>query len=178
MKLPKIPGRTTPAFGFSYLERSLRDCLRKRQFGTDEKSKVVEFFEQWEPQPACAYCGRAEVSRWDHIVPVMKDGATVLGNMVLACSTCDDSKSQRKFDEWMLSGVPKSPSSRGIANMSWRIERIQAYVELYSYHSAPVDDGLSEVELERLQGVRKLLASLREEVDSLVQDFRVRTGYK
>ena len=49
MKLPKVPGRTTPAFGFSYLERSLRDCLRKRQFGTDEKSKVVEFFDQWEP---------------------------------------------------------------------------------------------------------------------------------
>lgn len=98
--------------------------------------------------------------------------------MVLACSTCDDSKSKRDFDEWMLGDAPKSPNSRGIANTSCRVERIKAYVELYRYRSAPVDNGLSEVELERLQAVRKRLSSLRQEVDSLVHDFRVRTGYK
>ena len=178
MNLPRVPGRTTPAFGFSYVERSLKDCLRRRQFGADEKSKAVMFFEQWEPQPTCTYCGRTEVSRWDHVVPVMRDGATVLGNMVLACSTCDDSKSQRDFDEWMLSGVPKSPLSRGIANISRRIEHIKSYIELYTYRSEPVENRLSGVELERLQAVRERLATLRQEVDSLVDDFRGRTGYQ
>jgi len=177
MKLPKIPGRTTPAFGFSYLERSLKDCLRMRQFGIAEKDSVVKFFERLEPQPTCAYCGGAEVSRWDHIVPVMKDGATVLGNMVLACSACDDSKSQRDFDEWMQSSVPKSPLSRGTANISRRIKHIRAYVKLYRYRSKPIEDGLIGVELERLKTVRERLASLRQEVDSLVGDFRARTGF-
>ena len=178
MKLPKVPGRTTPAFGFSYIERSLKDCLRRRQFGNDEKGKVVEFFRQWEPQPTCVYCGKAEVSRWDHVVPVMKDGATVLGNMVLACSTCDDSKSKRDFDEWMLSGVPKSPLSRGIPQIARRIENIKAYVEKYSYRFEAIESGLSDVELKRVRAVRERLASVRMEVESLVDDFRGRTGFQ
>ena len=77
MKLPAVLGRTTPAFGFSFLERSLKDCLRMRQFGIEEKDEIFKFFEQWEPQPTCAYCGSTEVRRWDHVVPVMRDGATV-----------------------------------------------------------------------------------------------------
>ena len=78
----------------------------------------------------------------------------------------------------MGSGVPKSPHSRGIANVSQRIEHIKAYVELYRYRSEPIENGLSGVELERLQAVRERLATLRQEVDSLVGDFRARTGYK
>ena len=81
--------------------------------------------------------------------------------MGLACPTCDDSKSYRDFDEWVLSSSPKSPSGRGIANIPRRIEHIKAYVELYSYRSNPVEDGLIESELRRLQAVRERLASVR-----------------
>ena len=63
MTSPRVPGRTTPAFGFSYIERSLKDCLGKRQFGQAEKNAVVEYFEKWEPQPSCAFCGSTQVAR-------------------------------------------------------------------------------------------------------------------
>ena len=178
LKLPRVPGRTTPAVGFSYLERSFKDCLRQRQFGASEKSKVVEVFEQWEPQPTCAYCGSTAASRWDHIVPVMREGATVLGNMVLACATCDDSKSQREFSEWMLGNTPKSPENRSVRDIPSRIARIRAYTELYSYRPDTEEDRLTSEERQRLRAIRDRLASVRQEVESLVDDFRERTGYR
>ena len=177
MNFPKTPGRTTPAFGFSYVGRSLKDCLRRRQFGAAEKSAVVDFFQRWEAQPSCAYCGNPNANRWDHIVPVANDGATVLGNMVLACSSCDDSKQHRSFDDWMLSDAPKSPS-RHVANVPERIEHIKAYVRQFDYEPEPIEAGMDKVERERLQAIRGRLASLRQEVDSLVSDFRRRTGFR
>ena len=178
MTLPSVPRRTTPAFGFKYVERSLEDCLRKREFGRNEMRKVVEFFEQWERQPTCAYCGISDVSRWDHIVPVMSGGATMSGNMVLACSTCDNSKGRLGLYEWMQSDAPKAPKRRGVANRLGRIERIRAYVEHHAYRSEPLEDGLSGDEVQRLRAIRERLDSLRQEVDSLVVDFRMRTGYQ
>ena len=179
MNLPKTPGRTTPAFGFSYIERSLKDCLRKRQFRAAERREVSDFFERWEPQPSCVYCGnKDDVRRWDHIVPVIKGGATVLGNMVLACTTCDDSKVQRGFDEWMFSDAPDSPRTRLVPNLSQRRARIMAYIERFGYEPEPEEDILNRVERERLQAIRGRLASLRQEVDSLVSDFRRRTGFR
>ena len=178
MNLPGVPRRTTPSYGFSYVERSLKDCLRQRRFGAEEMQKVVRFFEQWEPQPACAYCGSADVGRWDHVVPVMSGGATVLGNMVLACSPCDDSRARSPFDEWMLGGAPKSPSSRGISNIPDRLVRIRAYAEQHGYESVQVEEGLNRAELKRLRSVREKLASVRQEVESLINDFRARTGYR
>jgi hypothetical protein len=70
----------------------------------------------------------------------MRDGSTVLGNMVLACQRCDHSKSQREFSEWMASDTPESPQSRGVADIPQRIDRIKAYVEQYGY-SGPASRG-------------------------------------
>ena len=112
------------------------------------------------------------------MVPVMSGGATVLGNMVLACSSCDDSKGRNAFDEWMVGSAPKSPSSRGISNIDRRIRHIRAYAKRYGYESAQVEEGLNRAELKRLRSVREKLASVRRDVESLVSDFRVRTGYR
>ena len=118
------------------------------------------------------------MTRWDHIVPVANHGATVLGNMVLACSSCDDSKSQRSFDEWMHSDTPKSPRGQKVANVAERIEHIRAYVREFDYEPASIEAGMDEVERERLRAIRGRLASLRQEVDSLVSDFRRRTLFR
>ena len=64
--------------------------------------------------PECVFCGNREVKRWDHLVPVMKGGETVLGNMVPACARCDDSKQAFPFEEWMVSDAKWSPKSRGV----------------------------------------------------------------
>ena len=176
MTLPKVPGRTTPSFGFSYIERSLKDCLRKRQFGKEEKRQVSGFFARWEPQPSCVFCGSCDVKRWDHLVPVSQNGATVLGNMVLACAQCDDSKGGRSFDEWMVSDVPKSPLNRGIPTIKQRVERIKSYIKASGYVAEPLAKGLTTSELQRLAQIRIRLDILRKETDSLIADYRSRTG--
>lgn len=118
------PQRTTLSFAFSYVDRALHEGLAKRKFGADEMGEIAAFFGSQPLQ--CVYCGSTEVTRWDHLVAVMKGGETVLGNMVPACQKCDDSKRDLAFDEWMQSDSPSSPRSRGIADVNARIELIHA----------------------------------------------------
>ena len=108
-------------------------------------------------------------------MPVMKDGATVLGYIVLACQVCDDSKAQRPFDEWMLGSSPRSPASKNIPDIAQRTDRIRAYQSHFGYAATADEDALTSSEFERLEAVRGQLSDLRKEVVSLIADFRRRT---
>src|SRR5438128_636464 len=90
--------RMYPATAFKYLERALQEGLGRRQFGSADKRQAKEFF--GEPL-SCVYCGSNNWERWDHLVPAISGGESVLGNMVPACQPCDDSKGRRPFDSWM-----------------------------------------------------------------------------
>jgi len=153
---------------------SLKACLRIRRFNKDEQRFAVEFF----GEPICGYCGNDNPTRWDHIVPVAKNGATVLGNMMLSCSECDNSKSQVDFAKWMLGDYPKSPSTRGVSDVHGRIERIKAYAKQHDYRPAPIEAELNEAEQQRLNHIRNEIVSLRREVESLITDFKDRTGFR
>lgn len=177
MNLPKTPRRTTPAFGFSYLERALKDCLRKREFGLADKQNVVDFFGQWEPQPSCVFCGTNKgVSRWDHLVAVMDNGSTVAGNMVLSCASCDDSKGRRPYEEWMRGTAAMSPTTQHVSDVEDRIRWIKRYIAEFGYVRVEEEQGLIESEVRRRAAVRSELAKLEKEVKSLVEDYRKRTG--
>jgi len=128
--------------------------------------------------PECVYCGSTDVKRWDHLVPINKGGETVLGNMVPACARCDDSKRAEPFEEWMISSVKGSPQSRGIADVAQRIERIKAYVRHFGYEIQTLEERLGRQELEMLRNIQSRLQELREDVDTLIGDYRTRTGYK
>jgi len=175
-KLPRAPQRTTPGFAFSMIGRALNGCLAARQFGQKEMAEILAFFGT--DPPECVYCGSPDVKRWDHLVPINKGGETVLGNMVPACARCDDSKRAEPFEEWMTSGVNGSPQSRGIADVAQRIERIKAYVQHFDYRVRTLEERLDGQELEKLEAIQSLLQELREDVDTLIGDYRDRTGYK
>jgi 5-methylcytosine-specific restriction endonuclease McrA len=61
----------------------------------------------------CVYCGvrvsqarkaketSSEPERFDHIVPVSKRGRSVVGNIVLACASCDDSRQDQPWEAWI-----------------------------------------------------------------------------
>ena len=98
--------------------------------------------------------------------------------MLLACAECDDSKAARPYAEWMVGETPKSPRSRGVTDVKARIDHLKAYVAAYGYMATPVEAGLTRPELDRLTNVRGKLAALRDEIDSLVRDYRDRTGYR
>ena len=176
--LPRAPARTTPAFCFSDLDRAFADCLGYRRFGKVEQNQVLEFFRQLEVHPSCVFCGIHEVKRWDHLFALSRGGETVLGNMVLACAECDDAKRDRPFGEWMVSSIPTSPLSRGVQNIEGRIERINTYVHFYKYEPKPLKSRLNEDELARLNKIRSALKLVQEEVDSLIRDYRTRTGFR
>ena len=112
----------------------------------------------------------------DHVVPVMSDGGTVLGNMVLACSRCDDSKGRSNFDEWMLGGAPQSPHTRGVPDVDQRIARIKSYSRDYGYAPSAPESWLGKAEAGRLEAIRKRLSILREDVEGLIGDYQKRTA--
>lgn len=178
MNLPKSPGRTTPAFGFSYVDRALQECLSERRFGRKEQAEVVSFFARWDERPSCAYCGALEVKRWDHVVPVAAGGTTVVGNMVLACQPCDDSKGKNPYPDWMRSGSPKSPTTREVPDIGVRVERIAAYVSHFGYRATSVEMRLAPSEVDLLARLRTDLQKLKSDVDGLIRDYRDRTGNK
>jgi len=171
-KLPLSPQRTTTGFAFSYIERALQESLASRQFGQNEMKRVLEYFELDPPQ--CVYCGSSEIKRWDHLIAVKNGGETVLGNMVPACSKCDDSKRDLPFEVWMQSDYPGSPKRRGVFDIQTRIERINAYVRHFEYEVRPLETRLTPDELTMLEQVRASIRDARRECEELIRSFAAR----
>jgi len=170
-----VPARTTPGFAFSMVSRALAECLGRRQFGQAEMQAVLQFFHMREP--GCALCGSREVRRWDHLVAINRGGETVVGNIVPSCATCDDSKRDLPYEEWMGHSAEGSPASRGVIDVAERLESIQCYVSHFGYKVHPLEQRLDERELDRLVVLQSRLSELRQEADALIRDYRIRTGH-
>ena len=175
MKLPSAPQRISPAFAFSIVNRAIREGLALRKFGRREMDEVVRFF-YGERDAECVYCGSVEVRRWDHVVPVMRGGDTVLGNMVLACASCDDSKQDSNFEQWMTSEAPRSPRSRDVVDIASRVQRIRQYVEHFGYEARPIEQRLDEGERDELEDIQRQVEEARQRLAQLILDHRVRVG--
>jgi hypothetical protein len=79
----------------------------------------------------CAYCGD-KATGWDHLRPiVLKHRPTgfisEIGNLVPACATCNSSKGNAQWREWMLGTAEHSPSGRGVADVADRVARLDRY---------------------------------------------------
>ena len=172
MKIPRVPQRTTPSFAFSMVERALQEGLGLCKFRPVEVERVLAFFGN--DPPECVYCGSREVERWDHLVPIREGGETVIGNMVPACARCDDSKRNAVFEEWMVSDCKHSPKSRGVEDIEYRVERIKEYMRHFGYAPRRLDERLDVDEKERLDVIRAKLQEVRREIESFIEDYRVR----
>ncbi|KAA3644150.1 MAG: HNH endonuclease [Chloroflexi bacterium] len=173
-RLPRSPSRTTAGFAFSILNRAIKEGFADRAFGKAEMQEVLAFFDT--PEPECVFCGSLEVARWDHLFPISRGGDTVLGNMVLACARCDDSKQHLDFEEWMLSDQRYSPNTRGVKNLDARIARINEYEKAYSYEPMQIERRLNATEFNTMNSLQTRMAQLKDELEELIQDHRERTG--
>ena len=173
MALPKAPQRTTPAFGFSLVDRAIREGFASRAFGQSEMAKIVRFFFN-DKEPDCVYCGSRDVGRWDHVVPVAKGGDTVVGNMVLACATCDDSKQAFNFETWMKGPAPKSPGNRGVKDISQRVRRIRQYAKKYEYEARDFAQRLDKAEQDELHEIQNQMSDVRRRLEGLISDYQRR----
>ena len=166
MPLPRAPQRITVGFAFSFVDRAIQEGLANRRFGQPEIAAVIEYFGTDPPQ--CAYCGDEDVRRWDHLVAVKWCGDTVLGNMVPACSRCDDSKRDMPYEEWMLSGARHSPKSRGVPDVEQRVARLRAYAEKYQYSPRSREERLVAADVEELMRLRHKLGGMRKEIEQFL----------
>lgn len=172
MKLPRVPSRIGPGFAFSIVNRAIRECLSDKKFGQKEINEVLTFFDMNPPE--CVFCGSPDVKRWDHLVPIKKDGETVLGNMVPACAHCDDFKGKNLFEEWMISEVKGSPKNRGVKDVKKRLEQIKAYKKHYGYTPRRLEKRLDKNELKMLTKIRSGIQELREDIDEVIKHYKDR----
>ncbi|HEV3417236.1 MAG TPA: HNH endonuclease [Pirellulales bacterium] len=80
----------------------------------------------------CAYCGDPS-TEWDHLRPLVINRRPTgyiseIANLVPACGKCNQSKGNKPWRIWMLNSSAKlSPTGRGLANVTDRISRLEAY---------------------------------------------------
>ena len=79
----------------------------------------------------CAYCGDTS-TEWDHLNPLVSGKQPTgyiseIENLVPACGKCNQSKGNKPWRDWMLSGARLSPKTRGIADLDRRIQLLERY---------------------------------------------------
>jgi len=145
----------------------LLEGIGRRKFGVEEMAKVAVFF--GEPV-RCVYCDGSEVERWDHLVPVVAGGETVLGNMVPSCAPCDDSKSKSDFATWLRAQVSRGRISAKSGEE--RIARLHAYNEHFGYVPTELSSRLAAEDAAQLTELRSRLLTLRRDVEAFLARVR------
>lgn len=79
----------------------------------------------------CIYCGDA-ATEWDHLRPIVRGQRPTgyiseIANLVPACGKCNQSKSGSDWRAWISGRAPRSPASRGINDITARINRLEDY---------------------------------------------------
>lgn len=173
VKLPKTPGKTTPAFAFSIVRRAIIEGIADRQFGESEMQEVIAFFGgSW----TCVFCGSEPFKRWDHLVAISEGGDTVLGNMVPVCARCDDSKGASPYREWALGDAKYSPKAQGVPDIEDRLDEIDKYVAKYDYHPQPPKDRLNSEEFQEFKRLQADCRRLRKDFNTFFVQYRERIG--
>jgi hypothetical protein len=79
----------------------------------------------------CAYCG-SNASEWDHLRPLVLQRRPTgfiseIANLVPACGKCNQSKGNKPWRDWMLSGAKLSPTGRRLADVAERVARLETF---------------------------------------------------
>jgi len=172
MEWPRIPQRTTTGFAFSVVERAIKEACAKRTLGQAEIREIIDYFGN--KRLECVYCGSTDVKRWDHLLSISKGGETVLGNIVPSCSSCDDSKRDEYFEDWIRSDTECSPKGRGVKDIEDRIGKIRAYMKKYGYRAQPLEERLDKEEIKQLNNIRSKLREIRKDIEEFGEAYQRR----
>ena len=167
MNFPNKPQSVTISFAFSTLNRCIKEIVGKNNFSKEVQREIMDFFYPNSTDIQCVYCDSSDVKRWDHLVPVKDNGEMCIGNVVPACPVCDDSKGDRNFEKWILSKALKSPKSRGVSNLSNRINKLKEYQNRFNYKPIPLEKKLTNQGQALLKNIQKSLNSLKLKFEKL-----------
>lgn len=81
-------------------------------------------------QGKCAYCQDTEAMTWDHVMPLHRNGETIIENLVPACYLCNSSKGDRNVYEWM--------NNKGITPSAELKEAIEQAIRMFTERSEEV----------------------------------------
>jgi 5-methylcytosine-specific restriction endonuclease McrA len=71
-----------------------------RRSGAIDNADFMLFQAIREEFSSCVWCGKEGTEVIDHIIPIRKGGINVKGNLVVACRSCNSSKSNKDWLEW------------------------------------------------------------------------------
>lgn len=115
----------------------------------------------------CAYCGD-KATEWDHLRPLVKDKRPTgyiseIHNLVPACGKCNQSKGNKYWKDWILSGAELSPKSRSVPELSGKIKKLEQYEKWK--HIKPIDfESITGVEVwdQHWKNHEQLLLTMKE----------------
>ena len=120
---------------------------------------------------SCAYCGDT-YTEWDHLRPLVMDKkptgyVTEIRNLVPACGKCNQSKGNKDWKKWIVSGARLSPASRQVPNLSEKIRRLETYEKWGSVNPVPLESFVSaDLWNRHWDNHRKLLSMMEESQES------------
>lgn len=156
MSLDKLPNRTYPALGFTLTDRGVKEFFAKRCPRTDLED-LHRYFRK-HGGLGCIYCGSPNASRWDHVHPISQGGDTVKGNLVPACSSCDDSKQHKTLDAWFSGKAKMRPPEERRAAIKQAIAKYQRH---FQYRPRPFLAKLKANQKAIYGGFQRKLAELK-----------------
>ena len=97
----------------------------------EEELEALRILEMDPQDIRCAYCGDKS-TEWDHFRAIIRDQEptgyiTEIAHLVPSCGKCNQSKGKSHWRTWMESNARLSPKSRGVLDLSARIERLEKY---------------------------------------------------
>jgi HNH endonuclease len=156
MHLRKLPAKMYPGFGLSMLDRAVKEFFAAR-CGREELLRLTKHFVK-DGAVYCVYCGTALATRWDHLHPVSKGGDSSPGNLVPACSRCDDSKQNKTIGEWAASKAKHRPTPARVKAIDARLKK---YQKSFTYSAREFEEKLKPAQKSVYRRFRKRLDSLR-----------------
>jgi hypothetical protein len=123
------------------VSRGLREIVTSSHKMTEREWKDT----QQEFDECCAYCGSPSTAAnrgivADHLIPVTEYGELVAGNTVPACQTCNDSRGNKDWRNFIQSRFPSEAISR--------IAKIEEHIGKYNYIPSTLESSLTPQELE------------------------------
>ncbi len=97
----------------------------------EEELEALRILEMDPDDIRCAYCGEKS-TEWDHFRAIIDNQKptgfiTEIANLVPSCGKCNQSKGKTPWQAWMESDANLSPKSRGVPDLSKRIQRLKNY---------------------------------------------------
>nr|WP_290224168.1 HNH endonuclease [Trichocoleus desertorum] len=80
-----------------FKRRARKKGVHNHQYSSAQVNELLTVFHQ-----RCAYCESEERLTLDHFIPIFSGGPDCLGNLVIACHTCNSSKKNHDPREWFM----------------------------------------------------------------------------